>query len=1074
MHNDDTARERIARALDRTFLVEAGAGSGKTTSLVGRMIALVESGSAAVEQIAAITFTRKAADELKIRFRLELERRLRSAAEPQISLLRQALQEIDRCYIGTIHSFCGRLLRERPIEAKLDPMFRELEDEEEAMRRDQCWDEYLMGFSENGQEDVVAELGALQVNVEDLRQVYNRMCDYTDVQIDTVPSPRPDFDVIRLSLPPMMDEASNFIPANKPEKGWDALQTLVRDGRRMVAMHGLQNDMRVLQLAQLFERNIDATLNRWTDRDKAKEFKIMFQEWQSRVLAPFLRAWREHLYPQLVNFVRPAVAYGARRRNEFGLLDFQDLLMRATALLREHADVRRFFAERYTRLFVDEFQDTDPIQAELMFLLTGDDPKESDWRRITPKPGSLFVVGDPKQSIYRFRRADISTYNWVKNKIRECGEVLQLSANFRSVHAIGQFVNDEFIDRFPGVETEHQAAFVTMETQTDNPMDERVLHGVYTITHAKMSGGKAVIAEADADRVARSIAWACSGHLKIQEKRAGSGEGMTLRDATPGDFLVLLKRREFLHLYVEKLEQYGVSAVTSGSSAMYEDIEALSNLVSALNDPDDRIALLAALKGMLFAVSDNALFHYKMQGFPLSYTYLPNRAEVSDRSLPVYEALEKVAEYARHIRKLPALSALIHIVEDLGLIPFAAVRPSGRVRSGTLIKLLHVLQKDSLVATCWPELSLLLRRMAEEASLECGDLFAGQQDAVRIMNLHKAKGLEAPVVFLACPCGESDHDASEHVDRSDEPARGYFSIVRRKGYQEEMIAHPPGWGELAEKERMFMNAEKERLLYVAATRAKQLMIISRYPDRPAVDPWSCFEKGLQDGMELDDPAVVPVTPSRYDVVHDDRADETDIRERRNRLAEPTYRTASVTELAKSGIVQPPRPQKGRGMAFGSTVHRCIELLGSGETPEQLELQIRIIAEEEGMDESLIPDVKAMLEAVVSHPLWKRASAAKRRIHELPLRTTRTVTAIEGATAKRLFLKGVIDFLFEEEDGWVVVDFKTDVYEAGQQQALIDFYRPQVAAYKEELERAFGLPVKEAGLYFLHGDKYVVV
>ncbi|RNB70965.1 hypothetical protein EDM55_09275 [Brevibacillus centrosporus] len=1073
LHDDQIARERIANALDQTFLVEAGAGSGKTTSLVGRMIALIETGSAVAEQIAAITFTRKAADELKSRFRLELERKIRTAQESQRQLLQQALQDIDRCYIGTIHSFCGRLLRERPIEARLDPMFRELEEEEVALLRDQCWDEYLMGLIESGQEASIAELLSLQVNVEDLRQVYRRMCEYTDVQIESIPTSRPDFDLIRLSLPPMMQEASRYIPTTKPTQGWDALQSLVRDGSRMVALHGLQDDMRVLQLALLYDRKVDATLNRWTNKDMAKALKAQFQEWQNSVLYPFLRAWREYLYPQLIDFVRPAVEYGARRRREMGLLDFQDLLMRATALLREHTDVRRYFAERYTRLFVDEFQDTDPIQAELMFLLTGEDPNESDWRRTTPKPGSLFGVGDPKQSIYRFRRADISTYNWVKNKIRSCGDVLQLTTNFRSVHAIGQFVNDEFANRFPESETEHQAGFVRMETKNDNPKSE-VLHGVYTITHAKMSGGKAVIAETDADRIAQYIAWACEGQLKIQEKQPGVDGNYVLRDASPGDFLVLLKRREFLHLYAEKLEEYGVPSIATGSTTMYEEIGALSLLACSLNDSGDRIALLAVLKGMFFSVSDNELFHYKIEGFPISYTYLPDPDEVSEVASPVYEALEKLKEYARIIRELPALSALIHIMEDLGMIPLAAVRPTGRARAGTLIKLLHVLQKDNRIVTSWPELCSRLLQMAEEAKIEGGDLFAGQQDAVRIMNLHKAKGLEAPVVLLACPCGESDHDATEHVDRSDDPARGYFSITRRKLFQDEMIAHPPGWIELTEKERQYLNAEKERLLYVAATRAKQLMIISRYPDRPAIDPWSSFESGIREGVELEVPEVSPVLRSDYEEVHDEAVDEAVSREWRNRLAQPTYKTSSVTELAKIGAQQPPRPAKGRGMAFGSTVHRCVELLGSGKKLDELESQIRMIGEEEGMDANLIPDVREMLQAVAEHPLWRRSLMAKRRIHELPLRTVRTDVGVEGATEKIVLLKGVIDYLFEEEDGWVIVDFKTDVYEDGQQQAFVDFYRPQVEVYAEELERAFGLRVKEIGLYFLDGNEYVIL
>ncbi|WP_313641763.1 UvrD-helicase domain-containing protein, partial [Paenibacillus sp.] len=1047
MVDDHTARERIVEGLDRTMLVEAGAGSGKTTSLVGRMIALIDSGSAVAEQIAAITFTRKAADELKSRFRLELERQIRNAVEPCRALLQRALKEIDRCYIGTIHSFCGRLLRERPIEARLDPMFREIEEDEAELLRDQCWDEYLVSLIENGQDNSMASLTSLQVNVEDLRQVYKRVCDYTDVHIETVSSTRPDFDLIRLSLPEMMQEANRYIPMQKPEQGWDSLQTLVRDGRRSIKLHGLHDDMRVLQLALMFERKIDATLKRWTDSAKAKEFKVMFQDWQSRVLFPFLCAWREYLYPQVIDFVRPAVAFGERKRRELGVLDFQDLLMRATALLREHEHLRRFFTNRYTRLLVDEFQDTDPIQAELMFLLTGDDPTESDWRRITPKLGSLFVVGDPKQSIYRFRRADISTYNWVKNKIRSCGEVLQLSANFRSVHHLGQFTNDEFKDRFPDVETEHQAAFVSMDTRTDN-LNTGAQHGVYTITHGKMAGGKAAIAEADADRVARYIAWACSGQLKIQEKQPGIDGGLLERDATPSDFLILLKRREFIHLYAAKLEQYGVSSITAGSSTMYEEIDALALLVSCLNDHGDQVSLLAVLKGNLFSVSDNALFHYKMQGFPITYTYLPNQLEVGEKALPVYEALERLAEYAEMIRKMPALSALIHIIEDLGMIPLAAVRQTGRTRAGTLIKLLHLLHKDSLVAASWPELSSYLLRVVQDAKLECGDLFAGGQDAVRIMNLHKAKGLEAPVVLLACPCGESDHDASEHVDRMANPASGYFSITRRRGFQEEMIAHPPRWTELVEKERHYMNAEKERLLYVAATRAKQLMIISRYPDRPAIDPWSSFDSGIQGYRELDDPVVMPEVTLRYEVVHDEMTDENNSLQWRSRLVQPTYRKTSVTELAKTRAVQPPRPLAGRGMEFGSVVHRCIELLGTGGEPEQMELHMRMFAEEEGMDEALISDVRTMLEDVVNHPLWRRAQVAKRRIHELPLRTVRTDLDLEreGSTAKTLYLKGVIDFLFEEEDGWVVVDFKTDVYEEGQLQAFAEFYRGQVEAY----------------------------
>ncbi|WP_435924139.1 UvrD-helicase domain-containing protein [Paenibacillus sp. DYY-L-2] len=1095
MLNDQIVRERISSDLDTTFLVEAGAGSGKTTSLVGRMLATIESGKAKVEQIAAITFTRKAADELRSRFRLEVEKRIRTASNPELERLETALKEIDRCYIGTIHAFCGRLLRERPIEACVDPMFRELEEEEALALQDQCWDEYLMQLKSRDEDLLVPELEELHVQIEELKEVYRKVSGYRDVQVQTAPSLRPDFDVIRLSLPGLIEAAYPYIPTVQPEKGWDNLQLMIKEGRREITLHGLEEDRRILQLAFLFERSIKVVQSRWTDKSTGKVIQERFQDWQVTVLFPFLNAWREYLYPRLIEQVLPAIRFCEQRRNQLGVMDFQDLLMRAAKLLREHRHVREYFGRKYTRLFVDEFQDTDPIQAEIMFRLTGGDTAENDWRKLTPKPGSLFVVGDPKQSIYRFRRADISIYNFVKNKLAVCGECVQLTSNFRSVHAIGQFVNSEFRPRFPERETEHQAAYAEMETQMPNPNPNDwngkftgVLHGTAVITHEKMSGGKAAIAEADANRIARYIAWACAGNLQIQER---SGEGYVYRQAVPGDFLVLLKQKEFLPLYAEYLELYGVPAVTAGGAPVYEEIGILVLLAQCLNDPNDKIALLAAIRG-IFGVTDNALYHYKMEGFPLTYLFLPEREKVSVISISVFDALERLARYRRQVGLLPAWAAMMSIVEDLGLLPLAVGRQGGLGRAGTVLQLLQKVHSDLRASAGWAELTALLFNFAEEGKLEGSHLLAGQQNAVRLMNLHKAKGLEASVVFLAAPCGNSDHDASEYVDRSGPEALGHFVISRKRGYQKEIIAQPPGWKELAERERVYMLAEQDRLLYVAATRAKQLLVISRYPDKPAIDPWSGFAESLRKAPELEDVEWEPVLPEAYRGGADDEGKEQlDIGSKgesvREKLSIPTYRSASVTELAKHAGTQPPRPLEGRGLAFGSTVHRSIELLGKGRGMDELDAYIAVIAEEEGLDSRFMREVKNMLEEVKESQIWRRALAANTMLQELPFRTmmidvVNARNILNGdlggnepnGKAPDLLLKGVVDLLFEEEDGWVIVDFKTDMYVDGQLGLFSDFYRPQVQAYASELERAFGLKVKEQGLYFLHGNEYVTL
>jgi ATP-dependent helicase/nuclease subunit A len=1107
---DALARERIMTELGTTFMVEAGAGSGKTTGLVGRMTALIRTGAAEIGRIAAITFTNKAADELKERFRLELERSLqREAPDAEKARLTAALEQLDGCSIGTIHSFCGGMLRERPMEAGLDPAFAEMDEEEEKRFRDRCWDEYLLQLEERGETGALRDLLDDQLDVVTLKDVYERVSMFSDVQVVTEDCSRPDFDLIRLSLAPLVDEAYAYVPANEPERGWDVLQSLLHMTKRRERLFGWDDDRSVLQLAQAFDKRLDVTQNRWTDGGKARDFKQAFHQWQITVLFPFLRSWREYLYPQLIRFVLPAVKHCERRRHELGLLSFQDLLGKATVLLRDYPEARRYFAGRHRIVLVDEFQDTDPVQAEMMFLLTGEgtDPGERDWRRLTPRPGSLFIVGDPKQSIYRFRRADISLYNEVKEKIAECGEVLQLNANFRSVHAIGDFVNYQFGSRFPAKATEEQATFVRMETQAANPRaGKRAAHGIFTLSHAKMPGGKQAVALADARKAAQWIAWACGeGRLQIQEK-GPRGEAV-FRRAVPNDFLILLKTTEFLHLYAEQLDMLGIPSDTSGSSVLYVEMHALAQLAACLADPVDLVALLGVLKGELFGVSDKELFAYKQEGHPFAFRSLPDRDRCSAEAMPVWSVLAKLYHYEGLVRTLPAMTALYRIVDDLAVLPGTLMRQAGTTRAGTLIKLLQLLQEQARTAASWPELSRSLAELCGNKGMETSSVHAGGGQAVRIMNLHKAKGLEAPVVFLACPAGESDHDATQHIDRSQHPAVGYFTITRQKyDYVYDTVAQPVGWAELNEKERVFMNAEKERLLYVAATRAKQLLVVSLYPEQPAKCPWTALMTGMEHTPELESAGSAMWQPEVYEG-DPDLADAANVRAlARDRAAGPTYARLSVTRLTKEAGDVPEWSGEGKGMAFGTVVHEGVEAMGRGRAGETLRDYVAMLAAREGLGEDGAEAAWSVLRQLADSGLWRRAMAAKRRLHEAAVMIRQTPDEMfvfgptdghaaaeaaasgdrpnsasgaafplaAGSTVRTVFVRGVIDFLFEEEDGWVVVDFKTDLIDERREPGFVRFYKPQVMAYAREWERSFGFHVKEAGLYFTSIGKYVPV
>lgn len=1063
IEQDQRARDRILNELTTTFIVEAGAGSGKTTSLVGRIINLIRSGNANIHNIAAITFTKKAASELLERFRIKLEQEIRTVqSDAERNMLQDAMRNINQIFIGTIHSFCGGLLRERPIEAKLDPTFTEMDELQSKEFRNTSWDQYI-------EDHPLEELAQFQINVEDLRSVFHRVAQYEDVEIVMQEVERPDFDIVRLSLPSMLVQAARYIPTTAPEKDWDGLQKLIIQAQLLLKHKGLEDDMDVLSLAKLFDKTLGVTLNRWTDNQMAKQIKEQFMDWKITVLGPFLQHWREYLHPKLIEYVKPAIKYCREQRIQAGMLDFQDLLMKATELLREHHGVRTYFSKRYTHLLVDEFQDTDPIQAEMMLLLTGTDLGERNWKKQLPRAGSLFIVGDPKQSIYRFRRADISTYNFVKQRIAMCGDVLQLTRNFRSVQAIGDYVNNAFETKFAsiGEQSDQQTAYVRMLMNLSNP---KAVHGVFTMTHPKVDYDRKIeIADLDSERIARYIAWACNHNLKIQDKDDNSDE-FFLRDAVPSDFMILLKRREFISLYAKKLEKYGVAADTSGSQADFVELRALAMLVNFLNDQTNRIPLLAVLRGMFFGVSDDQLFHYRREVGYLSLYPLPKLEALSKKAIPVLNSLRKLSLYANWVRSLPAFTAFAQIVEDIGLIQYVASSETGAIRSGTLVKILQIIQQDKFACEDWDALTHTIENLLESNDVEGTSLFAGGDHAVRIMNLHKAKGLEAAVIFLACPCGNSDHDAESYIDRLAEPASGYFTISRPKDkFNDEIIGQPVEWTSLSEKERGYMHAEADRLLYVAVTRAKQLLIVSRYPSRIAIDPWSELGNSLKIKLELNDVEIEPFDKEKLLIAPDSMMSLQPWRDWMTSGFEPTYHSTTITEQMNArNEIKLQRSAEGRGAAFGTLVHRLIEAAGQGMTLQQIALYAKSIAKEEALDANWIDDSLTTVTALTKSSVWQRGLKAKQKYHEFSY----MVGKRDGAN-KDILTKGVIDYLFEEEDGWVLVDFKTDTYEDEHEQSFINYYKTQVMAYVQELEQSFHLKVKEAGLYFVSKEKYVV-
>lgn len=1059
---DAEDRRAIVERLDRNILVEAAAGTGKTTCLVSRMVALIREGRTTVERLTAVTFTLKAAAHLRETFQVSLERAAAAEADPERkSRLEEALRNISACFINTIHAFCARLLRERPVEAGVDPGFEEMDEPENLAARSEAWERYAeqLFVAESPRLPELTELG---VSLESLRETYETISDNSDV-VPAVAAglPRPAFPAEHLTVEKYLDRVRPEIPETTPEDGWDKFASPLREALRLKAVLDLRREPELVRVLEAIERAEKPTQKRWTNGKRAMELWAECQTLQEEVVRPALRRWCEYLHPVLINAITPAVEEFARYRRQQGRLNFQDLLLLARDLLKNHSQVRRAFRERFTPILVDEFQDTDPIQAEVLLYLTGEEIAEKDWRKLTPAPGSLFVVGDPKQSIYRFRRADIETYNRVRERIQKTdGEVYHLTTNFRSSEKICAWVNGVFTVLLPESSTAEQAAHVALVPYRT---EEDAESGVFRLdVPAEGKTKDPEVVRWDAATVAEWVGAA------IADKKRG---------LVPADVLILSRYRRNLPTYARALESRGIPYEIAGGGAFRDsaELKALLPFLQALADPDNPVPLVAALRGPLFGVDDAALYRFKRAGGRFSFlTDAPDGADAR-----ILRAWELFREGERLMDSLPPGAAIARLCERLGWIAAGAAEALGETRAGNLLKALTAARKFSGLGEEFGSVVERLTDMTEEGETEEMSTEPGRSNAVALMTLHRAKGLEAKVVFLADPVVGRDQEPTLWIDRNAEPPEGHF-VIRRKTSEFGVVdvARPLNWDEKVAREQAFEDAEKIRLLYVAGTRAKQVLIVSlkRQQNKDGTvkikGPWCQLEPWLKQPLEKPalGPAQAPPTPLRG-VPKALAAFEERHAARLSAAIQPGYSVTQVTAVAHAAGTSLPFSQRtGRGMSWGRVLHRLLEALMKNPSLDLGAFAANLLAEEERPAGDLDEAVR-LAEGVRDSDLWARALAAKRRFVEVPFALTvpsADLGAAEGPA--ETLLHGAVDLVFEEKGGWVVVDYKSDTV-SGKLEELTTFYAPQLAFYRRYWEELTGQPTK-AGLYFLDSGEEV--
>jgi ATP-dependent helicase/nuclease subunit A len=487
------------------------------------------------------------------------------------------------------------------------------------------------------------------------------------------------------------------------------------------------------------------------------------------------------------------------------------------------------------------------------------------------------------------------------------------------------------------------------------------------------------------------------------------------------------------------------------------------------------VALVAVLRGDLFGISDPDLFAFTRAGGNFSFSSpIPENLD-SSTAEQFSDAFTRLEQYARRLTHYPPVSAFERIAADMGLPARAASSPGGDAQAGSFLKALELIRGAQRERWSIADLVEYLGKLvAQDEAHDAIPASPPEGSVARLMNLHKVKGLEAPVVFLADPTGKRKHPAGLYVDRTADKVRGYVAIegsLTGSG-RTVALAHPQRWEEFSAIEEEFQSAEELRLLYVAATRAGCGLTVTVRQSYANMDPWHFFDTYLDGTRALVDPGPQTVlSTQQVRLTGGDVAVASELIQERLRNA--TTRTYDVAAAKASSV------QRGEftytlgehGTEWGTVIHLLLEAAMSDANADIRALAESVITDQ-GLDVALAEEATATVESVIQSDVWRRAQASQHRLVEVPFQ--KLVPGDGDAGATDTILRGVIDLAFEEPEGWVIVDYKSDRVPEGKIRQLVDVYTPQVRSYADAWEEITGQTVSEVGLYFTHVRKYVTV
>ena len=1039
--NDEEAREFINKNIDTNYFVEAGAGSGKTTSLVSRLVEMVKQGRP-VDKICAITFTKAAANEFLDRFQKKLkeESEKSNLENKQKNYIDKALKDIDMCFMGTIDSFCQMIVSEHLNDAKI-PYSSQLVDDKE-------FDKHLMnllnkiksGEIENKEKNLQTKWDRFKTEFYNAEEIFlynvKKIVDVRNVDFEEVKSFEIDLETLNTKY--------KKLKINNLDK--NNLEFLIVSGSDSISVSSLFASLNSVwgkgQIKEIYKNlnslkdikfPVDCNDKFYADdhyknifsenkRNDAR-YHSLNKDIQGRI-EEITKQLENYLFYVAYDFIKSTADIIPEYFKEKGILRHFDYLLYLRNLLKDDAasggKIIQSINERYSYYLIDEFQDTNPLQAEIFFYLTSKSVN-GNWKDCNPRKGSLFIVGDPKQSIYRFRNADIKSYNIVKNLFekKENCECLILSNNYRSGENLKTYFNSTFKKLFEGSGIDYKIIGNSKDNACTGSTEEKCtdlleknLFGAYSYESQKKDSDYEIVANIIKD---------LKGNLYVKVKE---NKKTLVRKAKYSDIMVITKNKKKQKGYMEAFRKAGIPFVAEGDVPFSEcpSLVNLQRIMDFILNPEDKKAI--------FAVNNLVGLDTK-----------------------------KINECKEYIYSgMSAIAIVMKIIERTQLI-----ENSDKSNLDCLYYSLELIRKKNI--TDIQEVSKYIKALIDDS--KDNDYEKEERclkvdpnlDAVKIANLHKVKGLEAPIVILT-KYGKNRGDRSSIlVDYYMDTPKAYpFRISEKnsKGYDSYYNNNDIENKKNESKEQY--QYELLRLMYVATTRAMNVLIVA--------DDWEFDSKAPK--------SIIPAVSinelydkiSSFSLIAGCRTSSYEIKKPSDLDSEKQEKVDSQEESTTKAR------EENHAALKGTMVHRLMEVIVSsiGIKLDDIDSISRNIVEENGIDEkdAAYNDYVVMLKNVGETMLDKGGYHQVNGVCDNILDTFRNAKEVLSEVPfyyykdKKMLINGIIDLVYEDEEGWHIIDWKTNADNAD----LDNHYKSQLDLYSEAFEKISGEKVRDAKIYHI--------